>query len=66
MRICQPYGDDQSFNPRSHAGSDLNQTVEAGTLRMFQSTLPRGERRVDVQPYPALIGFNPRSHAGSD
>ena len=32
----------------------------------FQSTLPRGERRLRVPVYAGLPYFNPRSHEGSD
>ena len=32
----------------------------------FQSTLPRGERRLKVLTLPPDTGFNPRSHVGSD
>ena len=32
------------FNPRSHEGSDLAATCYSPPLRLFQSTLPRGER----------------------
>ena len=34
----------KSFNPRSHAGSDVRKSAEAEEREMFQSTLPRGER----------------------
>ena len=33
------------FNPRSHEGSDAAESAGAATLQLFQSTLPRGERR---------------------
>ena len=56
-----------NFNPRSHEGSDaVGADIEA-IEKVFQSTLPRGERR-----YPQAISyykasdFNPRSHEGSD
>ena len=32
----------------------------------FQSTLPRGERRHEVQQQTQVRDFNPRSHEGSD
>ncbi len=36
-------------------------------VRLFQSTLPRGERQVLPVPRPPVkIYFNPRSHEGSD
>ena len=34
-----------SFNPRSHGGSDMASIPAAALTVMFQSTLPRGERR---------------------
>ena len=34
--------------------------------RMFQSTLPRGERQGNLFGMTAYNGFNPRSHVGSD
>ena len=44
-RISHPY-----FNPRSHAGSD-NLIVDIPIIiARFQSTLPRGERRIFVKP----------------
>ena len=33
------------FNPRSHEGSDSATGTEGSTYVLFQSTLPRGERR---------------------
>ena len=35
----------QNFNPRSHEGSDFILPAFLGLLRIFQSTLPRRERR---------------------
>ena len=35
----------ENFNPRSHEGSDSCQTTATTRLILFQSTLPRGERR---------------------
>ena len=34
-----------SFNPRSHAGSDMKILAEQTDSHLFQSTLPRRERR---------------------
>ena len=34
-----------SFNPRSHEGSDVDAPADGGMVKMFQSTLPRRERR---------------------
>ena len=36
------------------------------TAKKFQSTLPRGERRVPRKPTQTGQYFNPRSHEGSD
>ena len=55
------------FNPRSREGSDDARMMQRGVKRVFQSTLPRRERRgcpchfVDERVY-----FNPRSREGSD
>ena len=55
------------FNPRSHEGSDLWIMVSQSVVTIFQSTLPRGERRRPVRPAVSYSGhFNPRSHEGSD
>ena len=35
-----------NFNPRSHAGSDCRRDLRHNGVVPFQSTLPRGERRV--------------------
>ncbi len=54
------------FNPRSRVGSDLMATGFGVLMLMFQSTLPRGERRNAFgQPF-ATQSFNPRSRVGSD
>ena len=53
-------------NPRSHAGSDLSPPPAPLPFSVFQSTLPRRERRIIVLVVSILVGFNPRSHAGSD
>ena len=38
-----------------------------GVLSLFQSTLPRGERRrADDRGKRSILHFNPRSHEGSD
>ena len=54
------------FNPRSHEGSDEDADIFDDKGKLFQSTLPRGERLS-----PGYLGsfpsyFNPRSHEGSD
>ena len=56
-----------SFNPRSRVGSDKIVNVNANFTNMFQSTLPRRERRSDGSVgSPPPPGFNPRSRVGSD
>ena len=54
------------FNPRSHERSD--RLTKSGTQyqRIFQSTLPREERRYLYHDYYAGRNFNPRSHERSD
>ena len=55
-----------NFNPRSHEGSDHIHGVLSNTGCIFQSTLPRRERRLFVLWHILFINFNPRSHEGSD
>ena len=55
----------EGFNPRSHMGSDLLNSI-GRMFETFQSTLPHGERLVLLRPPLGLVGFNPRSHMGSD
>ena len=54
------------FNPRSHEGSDEINRMQVLHLRLFQSTLPRGERPRYSFTTCFLQHFNPRSHEGSD
>ena len=55
------------FNPRSRVGSDLEDADKEQAIRLFQSTLPRGERRAPLLADSILSGyFNPRSRVGSD
>ena len=56
----------QDFNPRSHKGSDIVQSVLKTTKAEFQSTLPQGERLISPAIYISFVDFNPRSHKGSD
>ena len=59
-------GGKYSFNPRSREGSDAFPDKIKKCRRLFQSTLPRGERH---QNYCLILGrncFNPRSREGSD
>ena len=57
---------DGYFNPRSHEGSDASASSPLLWYNIFQSTLPRGERRISYALHMAIINFNPRSHEGSD
>ena len=56
-----------NFNPRSHERSDLLYDLQPFTAPLFQSTLPREERRM-YYIYISMICvyFNPRSHERSD
>ena len=55
------------FNPRSREGSDQNSDFEEAVKFLFQSTLPRGERRRCYFRRAAWGNyFNPRSREGSD
>ena len=57
----------RNFNPRSHERSDLLYDLQPFTAPLFQSTLPREERRM-YYIYISMICvyFNPRSHERSD
>ncbi len=54
------------FNPRSHEGSDDSKGRWSRWQKIFQSTLPRGERLHCSAIAFAIPDFNPRSHEGSD
>ena len=54
------------FNPCSHEGSDDILLEFASSMLLFQSTLPRGERQIQVLFPDQIVHFNPRSHEGSD
>ncbi len=56
----------KNFNPRSHEGSDIRQKGEERGRKIFQSTLPRGERQRTSKTRSSHYYFNPRSHEGSD
>ena len=45
------------FNPRSHEGSDHISERSVLRLQKFQSTLPRGERRVSLNWCCSVLGF---------
>mgnify|MGYP006887548078 CR=1 FL=1 len=54
------------FNPRTHVGCDIDVIVTVIQCG-FQSTHPRGVRR--VSPFPGMfvpVCFNPRTHVGCD
>ena len=55
-----------SFNSRSREGSDLGSLVGTGFVKLFQFTLPRGERPLLRSWTRHLQGFNSRSREGSD
>ena len=54
------------FNPRSREGSDQPKRRRGFYFRQFQSTLPRGERRLRAGCLIFRKNFNPRSREGSD
>ena len=54
------------FNPRSREGSDNPVRATTNSLELFQSTLPRRERRANLQHLCLVLHFNPRSREGSD
>ena len=55
-----------NFNPRSREGSDERTAGIVKATDIFQSTLPRGERRRWELTMPDWHYFNPRSREGSD
>ena len=57
--------DENSFNPRTRMGCDVDKFLLLDTIR-FQSTHPHGVRHGDVYPLFALSGFNPRTRMGCD
>ena len=55
------------FNPRARAGRDDRSTRMFDGLELFQSTRPRGARRVTLERGSASGDrFNPRARAGRD
>ena len=60
------YGFVSNFNPRSHERSDVKSKSKKGWCIIFQSTLPREERRMPLYMDTIYIYFNPRSHERSD
>ena len=58
IRLC--------FNPRSRMGSDTPLISTPTEGKVFQSTLPHGERPTILRKYRRGVSFNPRSRMGSD
>ena len=54
------------FNPRPHAGGDTIPYRYRNPQKQFQSTPPRGGRRIRAGGHPQVCCFNPRPHAGGD
>ena len=54
------------FNPRTRVGCDMPQAAARLVALMFQSTHPRGVRRVPSVAPSYVIGFNPRTRVGCD
>ena len=54
------------FNPRSREGSDDSGAAAVLSPDIFQSTLPRRERRFLYFSFFVRLNFNPRSREGSD
>ena len=55
----------RNFNPRSRVGND-DKLRAFPFFPLFQSTFPRGERRVSDAQMAAITDFNPRSRVGND
>ena len=55
-----------SFNPRSRTGNDVSLLRLHGSLILFQSTFPHGERHKRRDAEVSEQGFNPRSRTGND
>ena len=60
------FGTHLYFNPRSHERSDGLDVLSASSGNLFQSTLPREERRLAHIGHFSDLNFNPRSHERSD
>ena len=56
----------KDFNPRSREGSDVCIDLISCVKTLFQSTLPRRERRCSARLGKIHRNFNPRSREGSD
>ena len=57
---------DTNFNPRPHAGGDVQHTMSLLRQGIFQSTPPHGGRLCSPSHLPGRRHFNPRPHAGGD
>ena len=53
------------FNPRAHEGHDCPFIPQPDVI-LFQSTCPRGARRVTLAFHFVRCHFNPRAHEGHD
>ena len=56
----------QNFNPRSRVGNDRHPAVKLSSMKIFQSTFPRGERLHVGRQTATEVDFNPRSRVGND
>ena len=59
----------ECFNPRAREGRDLREHPQTISISRFQSTRPRGARRImtlDKDAVPPQNGFNPRAREGRD
>ena len=54
------------FNPRTHVGCDLSDLQSINLWKIFQSTHPRGVRRLSLSFCKSSKYFNPRTHVGCD
>ena len=54
------------FNPRTHVGCDEVRVCKVFYLEQFQSTHPRGVRRLKISDLRSVYDFNPRTHVGCD
>src|SRR5690606_28427958 len=57
---------DHRFNPRARVGRDLASRLLMSISTQFQSTRPRGARRLSPSIGAAYARFNPRARVGRD
>ena len=57
VKICASFLSPRYFNPRSHGGSDYINRRYYSLFLKFQSTLPRGERRMSCMGLAGLYRF---------